>query len=138
VDIRCGNPRQFSASVRRPGTGLAGGPDSCPILLSQVLRALLTRGVEIRVIIREHGHNEFFLARLEALKVRFGDLLKWRIEKTFHAKGLLGADYFLSGSMNLTLSGISINGEHLVFRTDPAAVAEQAIELESRWEGLLR
>jgi hypothetical protein len=62
----------------------------------------------------------------------FGDLLKWRIEKSFHARGLLGADYFLSGSMNLTLSGISINGEHLVFRTDPAAVAEQAIELELR------
>jgi hypothetical protein len=51
---------------------------------------------------------------------------------------MLGADYFLSGSMNLTLSGISVNGEHLVLRTDPAAVAEQAIELESRWEGLLK
>ncbi len=37
--------------------------------------------------------------------------------------------------MNLTLNGISINGEHLVLRTDPAAVAEQSIELESRWEG---
>ena len=70
--------------------------------------------------------------------MRYGNLLKWTIENSFHAKGLLGADYFLSGSMNLTLSGISVNGEHLVLRTDPAAVAEQAIELESRWEGLLR
>jgi phosphatidylserine/phosphatidylglycerophosphate/cardiolipin synthase-like enzyme len=100
--------------------------------------ALLSRGVEIRVIIREHGHNDFFRARLEALKARYGDLLKWTIEKSFHAKGMLGADYFLSGSMNLTLSGISVNGEHLVLRTDPAAVAEQAIGLESRWEGLLK
>ena len=74
--------------------------------------------------------------RLQSLKARYGDLLKWTIEKSFHAKGVLGADYFLSGSMNLTLSGISVNGEHLVLRTDPAAVAEQAIELESRWEGL--
>ena len=111
---------------------------AAPIRLSEVLRALLSRGVRVRLIIREHGHNDYFIARLEALKGRYGDLVQWAIEKSFHAKGLLGADYFLSGSMNLTLSGISVNGEHLVLRTDPAAVAEQAIELETRWEGLLR
>ncbi|MNL68304.1 hypothetical protein D3C87_1930110 [compost metagenome] len=72
------------------------------------------------------------------MKAIFGDQVRWTIEKDFHAKGLLGADYFLSGSMNLTLNGISINGEHLVLRTDPASVAEQTIELESRWEGLLK
>lgn len=105
------------------------------IRLSQVLRALLARGVQIRLVIREDGHNDYFIARLKTLKARYGDLIKWRVEKSFHAKGLLGADYFLSGSMNLTRNGISINGEHLVLRTDPAAVAEQSIELETRWEG---
>lgn len=108
---------------------------AAPIRLSQLLRALLNRGVQIRLVIREDGHNDYFIARLQTLKARFGDQIKWTVEKSFHAKGLLGADYFLSGSMNLTLNGISINGEHLVLRTDPAAVAEQSIELESRWEG---
>ncbi|WP_199555738.1 phospholipase D-like domain-containing protein DpdK [Sandaracinobacteroides hominis] len=108
---------------------------AAPIRLSQLLRALLTRGVQIRLVIREDGHNDYVIARLQALKARFGDQIKWTVEKSFHAKGLLGADYFLSGSMNLTLNGISINGEHLVLRTDPAVVAEQSIELESRWEG---
>ena len=69
--------------------------------------------------------------------MRYGDQIRWIIEKSFHAKGLLGADYFLSGSMNLTLNGISVNGEHLVLRTDPAAVAEQTVQLESRWEARL-
>ncbi len=55
-----------------------------------------------------------------------------------HAKGLLGADYFLSGSMNLTKNGISVNGEHLVLRTEPAAVAEQSEQLELQWESLLK
>ncbi len=130
VEILDNSARQFGALE----------PDwpAAPIRLSQVLRALLARGVQVRLIIREHGHNDFFISKLQTLKAIYGDLLKWTIEKSFHAKGLLGADYFLSGSMNLTLSGISINGEHLVLRTDPAAVAEQAIELESRWEGLLR
>ena len=108
---------------------------AAPIRLSQVLRALLARGVAISLVIRADGHNDYFIARLQTLKARYGDQIKWTVEKSFHAKGLLGADYFLSGSMNLTLNGISINGEHLVLRTDPAAVAEQSIELESRWEG---
>ncbi len=108
---------------------------AAPIRLSQVLRALLTRGVAVRLVIREDGHNDYFIARLQALKARYNGQIKWTVEKSFHAKGLLGADYFLSGSMNLTHNGISINGEHLVLRTDPAAVAEQSIELETRWEG---
>jgi len=111
-----------------------GGP-AAPFRLSQVLRALLARGVAIRLVIRADGHNDYFIERLQTLKAHYGDQIKWTVEKSFHAKGLLGADYFLSGSMNLTLNGISINGEHLVLRTDPAAVAEQSIELEIRWEG---
>ena len=111
---------------------------AAPIRLSQVLQALLSRGVQVRLVIREHGHNEYFTDKLQSLKARYGDLVKWTVEENFHAKGLLGADYFLSGSMNLTLTGISANGEHLVLRTDPAAVAEQKIELESRWEGRSR
>lgn len=130
IDILDNSARQFAALE----------PDwpAAPIRVSQVLKALLARGVHVRLIIREHGHNDYFIARLDALKSRYGGLLRWKIEKSFHAKGLLGADYFLSGSMNLTLSGISVNGEHLVLRTDPASVAEQAIELESRWEPLLK
>ena len=107
---------------------------AAPIRLSQVLGALLARGTLVRLVIREHGHNEFFIARLRTLKERFGEQLKWTVEKDFHAKGLLGDDYFLSGSMNLTFSGISVNGEHLVLRTDPAAVAEQAEQLDLQWE----
>jgi hypothetical protein len=40
--------------------------------------------------------------------------------------------------MNLTLNGISVNGEHLVLRTDPASIAEQSVQLEAQWESLVR
>ena len=111
---------------------------TAPIRLSQVLGALLARGTQLRLVIREHGHNEYFIARLQTLKGRFGDQLKWVVEPDFHAKGLLGDDYFLSGSMNLTFNGISVNGEHLILRTDPAAIAEQAEQLHLQWEERLR
>lgn len=109
-----------------------------PIKLSQVLGALLARGTQIRLVIREHGHNGYFVTQLQSLKGIFGDQLRWVVEKDFHAKGLLGDDYFLSGSMNLTLNGISVNGEHLILRTDPAAIAEQAEQLGLQWEGRLQ
>jgi hypothetical protein len=35
--------------------------------------------------------------------------------------------------MNLTFNGISVNEEHLLLRTDPASVAEQAAQLELQW-----
>jgi hypothetical protein len=47
---------------------------------------------------------------------------------------LVGDDYELSGSMNFTRAGISINTEHLIFRTDPAFIAERRLELQARWK----
>jgi len=127
VDILDNSARRFAAVEPDWPAG--------PIRLSQVLAALLARGTQVRLVIREHGHNEYFVQRLRALRERWGDQVKWLVEKDFHAKGLLGDDYFLSGSMNLTRSGISVNGEHLVLRTDPAAIAEQAEQLDLQWEG---
>ncbi len=40
---------------------------AAPIRLSQLLRALLARGVQIRLVIREDGHNDYFIARLQTL-----------------------------------------------------------------------
>ncbi len=106
---------------------------AAPIKLSQVLRALLVRGTQVKLVIREHGHNDYFIARLHQLKEEFGDRVKWAVAPTFHVKGLLGDDYFLSGSMNLTFNGILVNEEHLLMRTDPASIAEQAAQLELQW-----
>ena len=130
IEILDNSARQFGALE----------PDwpATQIRLSRVLDALLTRGVKVRLIIREHGYNNYFVGRLNDLKARHGDKVKWVVERDFHAKGLLGSDYFLSGSMNLTVSGITVNGEHLVLRCDPAAVAEQSVQLETQWESLLK
>lgn len=110
---------------------------AAPIRLSQVLQALLARGSEIRIVLRQQAHNDYLLSRLQKLKEHYGDQIKWTVEPDFHAKGMLGQDFFLSGSMNLTNNGVSVNGEHLALRTDPKIVSEQSIELEERWGRLL-
>jgi len=108
------------------------------IRLSQVLDALLARGAQIALVIRETKHNEYFLERMHRLRSKYGANITWAVQKDFHAKGMLGDDYFLSGSMNLTQNGITVNDEHLIFRTDPAAIAQQYEQLDLQWGGLVQ
>jgi hypothetical protein len=56
LEILDNSARQFAALE----------PDwpAAPIRLSQVLSSLLSRGSAIRLIIREDGHNDYFIARL--------------------------------------------------------------------------
>jgi hypothetical protein len=50
---------------------------------------------------------------------------------------VLSTDYVLSGSMNLTWNGITVNDEHILLRTDPASVAERRLQLEERWSDVV-
>ena len=54
VEILDNSARQFA--------GLAPDWPPAPIRLSQALRVLLHRGVQLRLIIREDGHNDYFVA----------------------------------------------------------------------------
>lgn len=108
------------------------------IRLSKVLDALLTRGGQINVVIREHEHNAAFISALQKLRADHGAAIRWAVGDNFHAKGLLGDNYFLNGSMNLTVSGVSVNEEHVVLRLDPALLAQQRLEFADRWEGRLQ
>lgn len=111
---------------------------AAPIRLSKVLGALLSRGGQINVVIREHEHNATFITLLEQLRAEHGSSLRWAVGNNFHAKGLLGDSYFLNGSMNLTVNGVTVNEEHVVLRLDPALLAQQRLEFVERWEGELQ
>lgn len=111
---------------------------AAPIRLSKVLGALLNRGGQINVVIRKHEHNAAFLATLEQLRSEHGGAIRWAVGDKFHAKGLLGDSYFLNGSMNLTVNGVSVNEEHVVLRLDPALLAQQRLEFADRWEEKLQ
>jgi phosphatidylserine/phosphatidylglycerophosphate/cardiolipin synthase-like enzyme len=55
-----------------------------------------------------------------------------------HEKGVLGDGFYLSGSMNFTFSGISLNEEAVHYSVDPAFVAENKILFANRWGGEVR
>lgn len=103
------------------------------IRFSAVLTALLERGVEVVLITNLSSHNEEFLARLQPLTLLYGSRLRIIQTANIHEKGILGDTFTLDGSMNLTYSGVYINEEHLIYRCNPAQVAERRVTLEDRW-----
>ena len=107
------------------------------VLLSEVLRTILTRGGAVNIVTRPDALNATFMARMRALQSSYSGRLKLLVEENFHEKGLVGDQYELSGSMNFTRAGINVNTEHIIFRTDPATVAERRLELNARWKARL-
>jgi len=108
------------------------------IRLSSVLRALVERGTNVVVIARDVEHNRLFLNQLSSLCNDIQDGLVIALKPEVHEKGILGDDFLLSGSMNLTHNGVNTNDEHLTLRTDLASVEEWRVSLEQKWAELLK
>ena len=101
--------------------------------LSGVLRTIVARGGSLAIVLRDVDHNASFLARMRELRSAFPERVRVVATADFHEKGIVGQDYDLSGSMNLTHRGIEVNDEHLIYRVDQGTVAERRITLESQW-----
>ena len=127
IEILDNRARQFSALY----------PDwpATQIRLSAVVEALVAKGCEVVVLIRDDANNRSFIEKMRPL-ARSG-AVRLVIAPDFHEKGLLGEDYVLSGSMNLTWNGVTVNDEHILLRTDPPAVAERRLQLEEKWGAFL-
>ena len=50
-----------------------------------------------------------------------------------HEKGLLGDDYYLSGSMNFTENGIRLNDEAVKYELSPEAVAQARVSFRQQY-----
>lgn len=107
--------------------------------LSEVLRALLRVGGEIRIATRPDRHNDWFFRTLQDDTRSDGTsgLVTWQFSDDLHTKGLLGDDYYLGGSMNLTYNGVQVLEETVTFETDPEAVARTRLIMYDRWGGRL-
>lgn len=105
------------------------------VTLSQVLTKLLQLGTTIHVATRPDDHNQAFLDRMERAAVPDGLPLRLHSVAELHEKGILGDGFYLSGSMNFTFSGISLNEEAVHYMVDAATVAENRVNFMARWGG---
>lgn len=103
------------------------------IRLSEVLTALIERGAAIVIIVNDDPHSDEFINRIAPLGGLYpGHVILIR-QAQLHEKGILGDHFTLNGSMNLTYNGVFINEEYLIYRCDPAVIAERRVVLEGRW-----
>lgn len=95
------------------------------IRLADVAVQLMAGGTEVKIITRPDDHNQVFLRRLAeaAEAAAVGELLQVTIRQSLHTKGILTSRGFLSGSMNLTYSGLDLNDELITYETADQALA---------------
>ena len=103
------------------------------VKLSAVVFQLLLKGAAVYLVTRPEEHNVTFLGNLNNLLGNKGYPLHIREVQEFHEKGILGGDYYLSGSMNLTYYGITLNEEVLHYFTDSEIIAEKKLFVRDRW-----
>jgi hypothetical protein len=102
------------------------------ISLSQILGHLAAGGTTVRIATRPAIHNRDFI---ETLKTFSNAGIVVSTAQELHAKGILGDTFFLSGSMYFSMNGITVYEEMAHFLTDPMAVSEAKLQLQSRWGG---
>ncbi len=103
---------------------------------SGLLRALLQRGVSVRIACGP-GHRETeLLSRVERAAALDGTAARLSLTRLprehhlfSHEKALVTDTWAVYGSMNLTYSGVTMNGELITVTTDAATVATVATEL---------
>lgn len=122
LDNRCG---QFSALV--PTWGLRR------IRLSDVFAHIMGQS-RVHVVTRPDSHNDAFLRKIGDLSRASDDSdLHVMTRDTLHLKGLLGQDYYLSGSMNLTYNGVEVNHEGVSLDRSSRIIAEARVHFKENY-----
>jgi len=105
--------------------------------LSELLARNLRLGSTVVVATRPVTHNTLFLDQLAGMAAEFGVASALRVNEAeeLHEKGLLGDDFYLGGSMNLTYGGVELLEETVTFDTAPSVVAEARLTFYERWGG---
>jgi hypothetical protein len=105
------------------------------IRLVEVLERLMEMSCKLIVATRPDKHNTAFLRALNQAGERVGVSPIIQQVEELHEKGILGDTFYLSGSMNLTFNGISINEEGVHYHTAESVIAHTRGIYAARWGG---
>ena len=104
--------------------------------LGEILRVLIERGAHVTLATRPLDENRVFVDRLRrGLPTSARERLTVELRKHLHAKGLVGDDYAVKGSMNFTHNGLENLEELVTFERGPRQVAELRTQFLSEYGG---
>lgn len=100
------------------------------VRLNNVLIRSMTSRTKVNVVANDTTHNAPFFFRLDQRARDFGlsGSLNLIQRSTLHTKGIFTRHGSLTGSMNITYSGVNINDEHLIYTISREAIAQDYLE----------
>lgn len=103
------------------------------VRLVEVITDLMARGARVGVATSLDPHNEAFLDALDQSAMSTGLSIQLNVvrRETLHTKGVLLSRGLLTGSMNLTYSGLELNDEMVAYDTTPRTLAQARLNFES-------
>jgi len=106
------------------------------IRLAEVLAHLVRSGRKVRIVVRDVAHNDHIIGQITSLVGPPDPSAGWTLKRAqdLHIKGFLGSTLFLSGSMNLTYNGITLNDEYVLLTRDPAKRAQARMEFQASYD----
>jgi hypothetical protein len=105
------------------------------LTFTELLVTLMGAGTRLRLKTNTDRHNAAFLERLRARADIGGvaDRFEARSHADTHSKGLVGKNFALRGSMNLTYRGLREREETVEVDLDTEAVATFRLEFAAEW-----
>lgn len=101
--------------------------------LSHVLAQLTHAESQVTVVTRPVDQNRTFVSRFLRLADPAHCTTVWY--EDVHEKTMCGRHWLLTGSMNFTTRGMTLNDEAVTYRVDPAAAASTRMDFNLRWKG---
>ena len=102
------------------------------IRLVEALGSIAEAGAHVVVVANQEDHNRAFGHRLESTRANLPtdaqSRITFRQKSNLHAKGLLGDDFYLTGSMNFTFNGIHVLEEEVTLHTDTQIVSRAKVD----------
>ena len=108
------------------------------VCLSDVLRSLLKRGCRVFLVLKDVEHNRKVEKEIIKRCQEYSDMLTIHWDEYEHKKVIVGDDFVVEGSMNLTKNGLNTNGESITFNTDPQDVARWQQEVDRNLRDMLQ
>ena len=94
------------------------------VRLSDVIKALLKRGCKISIVLKDEEHNRKVEKEIIKRCQEYSGLLKIHWDEHEHKKVIVGDDFVVEGSMNLTKNGLNTNKESITFNTETKDVSD--------------
>lgn len=109
--------------------------------LAEVLATVTAAGCTVVVGTTPDRHNRYFLERLrsltEDLDTSANVVIDIDARNELHTKSVIGDDFVIVGSMNLTMNGVFLREEYVELKTGPEEVTQARLDAAERFGGPL-